>query len=725
MRNKFWRAYLWQDYDALSRCGVIRPEILNAMQLHWSTQLAGSFAAYKQILVTIPKASLSELESILVAIEVDLLSAKLGVALKEYQLETSHWVPQLFHAYARYIHFFWVNHEIAWQHLWRYLYQALRGRSCVLLSAFFLIGHMRCIQGKKFTGALLSGLMWKICIRCISGCTKLPPVATRIVVASYPYTMFVSGRPLAVRGYVENYGHFVCGDPFYQTIFQISCFYAFAYSGDVVRTEMFASRFKLLHRDGKLLRYSPVTELLPMLPMALRGYGFVVEQKFNRIVKMHDELRTDTVVNFQFYHAAAIIELSMMRHDSARKHIEKAIFYRQKSGSFQAWAKVDERILELALSKAPFDPQKNRLLGASLQFDSAHGLARFFLQLTAELPRFASNPDSFVRYIVDFLQNHLGDCRLEVVSDVSAQDILENICIVARQKYIVIYADKERFAAVSAMVETISPAIVAVEATISEMESLHKDLEESSKLAAIARTTQTIAHDVRRPFAQLKMGLEILKRKDLDPSTGEFVEILSDKVDRSYQQVNAMLDDILHIGRRYDVDSTVVDLKNVILDVVKNTCDDLQVGASRWSVELDTNLDVKGDEPHLRRVLTNLISNAIEAMGTHGELSVVARRRHLDDGDMVEVTVHNTNSYIPPEEREKIFEPFYTKGKNSGTGLGLAIAKQILQAHGARIHCKSHELTGTQFVIGFIGSVSVAPKDQVADTLTQEAQSLL
>lgn len=710
MRNSLWQAYLWQDYDKLARSGHLHPQILSALHLHWSTQLANAYAAYEQILQNVPKFNLSEYERALVAVEIELLSAKLGMPLFDQAPQCSHWVPQLFRAYARFTHFFWIDHELAWKHLWHFMYYALRGRSSVLICALFLFGHMRCIQGKRVVGSVVSGLMWKLCMRFKTRSIRLPPVATGIVFAGYPYTMFVLGRSLAVRSYVEKYGHLVSRDPFYQTVFQISCFYAFAYSGDVVRTEMFASRFKLLHSNDKLLRYRPVTGLLPMLPMALRGYGFVVQQKFNRIVNAHDEYATDVVVNFQFYHAAAIIELSMMHHDAARKHIEKAIFYREKSGSFQAWADVDERILELAISKAPFDPQKSRLLGTDLHFDSAHGLSQFFLQLTAELPRFASNPDSFVRYIVDYLQLHLGDCKLEVVSSISAMDILEKIYVVAMQKYIVINADKERLASVSAMVETISPAIVAVETTISEMQSLHKDLEESSKLAAIARTTQTIAHDVRRPFAQLKMGLEVLKSEPLAASTAAFVSHLSDKVDRSYQQVNAMLDDILHIGRRYDLEHSTVDLQSTLEEVVQNVCEDLRIPASRWRATFDADLFVHGDELHLRRVWTNLIVNAVEAMGAEGELSVAARRRSLDDGDMIEVVIQNTHSYVAPEEQEKIFEPFYTKGKHSGTGLGLAIAKQILQAHGARIDCRSHEQIGTQFVVAFIACSDEAAK---------------
>jgi signal transduction histidine kinase len=67
------------------------------------------------------------------------------------------------------------------------------------------------------------------------------------------------------------------------------------------------------------------------------------------------------------------------------------------------------------------------------------------------------------------------------------------------------------------------------------------------------------------------------------------------------------------------------------------------------------------------------------------------------------LTVHNTGSYIPPEEAERVFERFYQVDKaragSAGSGLGLAIAREIVQAHGGRIDLHSTPQTGTSFVV--------------------------
>src|SRR5206468_11209191 len=67
------------------------------------------------------------------------------------------------------------------------------------------------------------------------------------------------------------------------------------------------------------------------------------------------------------------------------------------------------------------------------------------------------------------------------------------------------------------------------------------------------------------------------------------------------------------------------------------------------------------------------------------------------------LTVHNTGSYIPPEEAERVFERFYQVDKaragNAGSGLGLAIAREIVQAHGGRIDLQSTPQSGTSFIV--------------------------
>ena len=96
----------------------------------------------------------------------------------------------------------------------------------------------------------------------------------------------------------------------------------------------------------------------------------------------------------------------------------------------------------------------------------------------------------------------------------------------------------------------------------------------------------------------------------------------------------------------------------------------------------------------LRRVFTNIIINAIEAMPNGGEMSVSCYR----DGNQIIATVSDTGMGIAPENRGKVFYPYFTT-KQEGTGLGLSGAQKILLAQGGNIHFRTEIGKGTTFVI--------------------------
>jgi signal transduction histidine kinase len=98
------------------------------------------------------------------------------------------------------------------------------------------------------------------------------------------------------------------------------------------------------------------------------------------------------------------------------------------------------------------------------------------------------------------------------------------------------------------------------------------------------------------------------------------------------------------------------------------------------------------DAGQIQQVLVNLIKNAMQAMTTHGTLTV--QTGEASDG--VWVSVADTGGGIPQEQINRIFDPFYTT-KKEGTGLGLMIVQRIVRAHGGRIELESHVGRGTTF----------------------------
>ena len=105
----------------------------------------------------------------------------------------------------------------------------------------------------------------------------------------------------------------------------------------------------------------------------------------------------------------------------------------------------------------------------------------------------------------------------------------------------------------------------------------------------------------------------------------------------------------------------------------------------------DCGPPVQFDPVHLRQVILNIAKNGIEAMPQGGTLTVVSGR----EADRVFVEISDTGAGIPPEVREKIFQPFFST-KSKGSGLGLAISQKIMEAHQGSITLESEPSHGTR-----------------------------
>jgi signal transduction histidine kinase len=122
-----------------------------------------------------------------------------------------------------------------------------------------------------------------------------------------------------------------------------------------------------------------------------------------------------------------------------------------------------------------------------------------------------------------------------------------------------------------------------------------------------------------------------------------------------------------------------------------------RAGASGLVLQTRVDPDVPRlafDPDQLTQVLWNVSLNAVEAMKGEGRLVIHARRE--SDGIVIEVA--DTGPGIAPDERRRIFEPFYSK-RTGGTGLGLSIARRIVVAHGGRIDVESVVGEGAQVLI--------------------------
>jgi nitrogen-specific signal transduction histidine kinase/CheY-like chemotaxis protein len=252
---------------------------------------------------------------------------------------------------------------------------------------------------------------------------------------------------------------------------------------------------------------------------------------------------------------------------------------------------------------------------------------------------------------------------------------------------------------------------------------LHASELEREKGAAIAKTTQILAHDVRKPFSLIE-GMLAMLLQGVDRAT---VLQFHDEVRVAIAAVNGMLADIMAIGtpRRAGAGAAPLVPAQIAKAVGSALAHNIKA-MRRADVDLVYTLlhthRPAIDEPGLMRVLANILANAVQAMHGKGRIMITTAER---DG-VVDIAVHNTGSCIPPEHLGRVFEPFFTHGKKDGTGLGLAIVGKIVADFGGQVACASDPQSGTCFLVRLPASgVPDADLPQALATLPAHATRVL
>ncbi|MEZ4755113.1 MAG: ATP-binding protein [Bdellovibrionota bacterium] len=219
-----------------------------------------------------------------------------------------------------------------------------------------------------------------------------------------------------------------------------------------------------------------------------------------------------------------------------------------------------------------------------------------------------------------------------------------------------------------------------------------KDLEikRGEKLAMLGETAAGIAHEVRNPLGAIKLFISIL-REDLREAP-ESVKIL-DQMDKSVATLDHVVSNILQFSKVKKVEFSPVNLASLINEQVSHfTSENNQL---QFSLKIEGQPFISGNEHSLRQVFYNLLLNACQAIKYSGKIEV---RAHDSDEEHYIVEVRDSGSGIPEDMLLRLFEPFATS-KNEGTGLGLSIVKQILDEHGAFI--EAYNAGGAVFKIRF------------------------
>jgi len=229
---------------------------------------------------------------------------------------------------------------------------------------------------------------------------------------------------------------------------------------------------------------------------------------------------------------------------------------------------------------------------------------------------------------------------------------------------------------------------------LDSIESINTQLQVSERLAALGRITAGVAHEVKNPLNSMRLWLENLK-ESLPPQTDDAAMQAVNVLDAEIDRLDAVVKRFLDFSRPMDVRLEPTQLASVLEEVLEVAGP--QLGRSKVQVAQLLPIDVPavfGDRALLKQAILNLVLNAVEAMPNGGQLQLTLSRR----GDMAEITVGDTGRGIPVENRQKVFQLFFTT-RPGGSGIGLASTFRIVQLHNGSIDFTTEVGRGTTFRI--------------------------
>ena len=225
-----------------------------------------------------------------------------------------------------------------------------------------------------------------------------------------------------------------------------------------------------------------------------------------------------------------------------------------------------------------------------------------------------------------------------------------------------------------------------------ELQKAQEELKRAERLKAVGTLAAGMAHEIKNPLTGIKTFTEYLPIKHNEPGfVDKFHKIVSTEVD----MINSIVQQLLDFSKPKPLQLRQVSIHQII----DQTLSLLSNSLIKYKITLVRNYDsslssVSIDPNQMQQVFCNLFLNAIEAIKTGGELTIVTNA----NPDYVGITISDTGKGISKKDLEHIFDPFYTT-KETGTGLGMSIIYGIIKEHKGSIEVESKENKGTSFTI--------------------------
>ena len=237
-----------------------------------------------------------------------------------------------------------------------------------------------------------------------------------------------------------------------------------------------------------------------------------------------------------------------------------------------------------------------------------------------------------------------------------------------------------------------------------ESRQLQERLNEAEKLSLLGRFAGTVAHEVRNSLNFINLSIDQTRAKHLGVGTARARDIERNlsRVKDEVLRLNDLVNDFLAAGRQSPPELAPCDLRAVIEEAVALVEKQAHAQDISITVDLPPALPhLQADARQMKTCFLNILTNAVQAMPQGGKIHVSASTLSSNGNGnrgRMQLCFADTGPGIPPEDRERIFAPYFST-KATGFGLGLAITRKIVEEHGGRIFAAEASGRGTLMVV--------------------------
>jgi len=219
------------------------------------------------------------------------------------------------------------------------------------------------------------------------------------------------------------------------------------------------------------------------------------------------------------------------------------------------------------------------------------------------------------------------------------------------------------------------------------------NLQRLDQLANLGLIAAGVAHEIKNGLVAINTFIELALQKSQDQELAETVR-------REMQRIDTLVTQMLRLAVPVSATKEPVHIHDLLdygIRLLQHQLSGKMITLHRrYQAVPDT---VRGDASQLQQAFINLLLNAVEAMGTKGELTVATENGVGENGiKSIKIAIQDTGVGIPQENLSRLFEPFFTTKKN-GTGLGLAICQRIVHDHDGTLTAQSQASHGSTFSI--------------------------